>query len=69
MRLSVGSQKVGSRLRLNVRGHEGNKVYTLTVGEGTTATRIELPSEVQVLNTYIRNGKIDTDLLLQLLSE
>ncbi|XP_028966878.1 uncharacterized protein LOC100902161 [Galendromus occidentalis] len=67
VRLNMGTKRVGSRLRLNVRGYDGSKVYTLTVGE-SGSDKIELPTEVHTLNNYIRSGKVDSDLLLQLLS-
>ncbi|XP_022651350.1 uncharacterized protein LOC111269694 isoform X2 [Varroa jacobsoni] len=64
--LNVHQQKVGSRLRLNVRGPEGNKVYTLTIGDSRD-DKVELPIDVHVLNSYIRTGKVDSNLLMQLL--
>lgn len=66
--LNVHQQKVGSRLRLNVRGPEGNKVYTLTIGDSRD-DKVELPIDVHVLNSYIRTGKVDSNLLMQLLGE
>ncbi|OQR69989.1 hypothetical protein BIW11_11922, partial [Tropilaelaps mercedesae] len=64
--LNISQQRIGSRLRLSVRGPEGNKVYTLTIGD-SGEDKVELPSDVRLLNSYIRSGDIDSNLLMQLL--
>lgn len=60
-------QQTDKRVRLQVRGAEGSRIYLVTIGDDNDNDKFELPAEISGLNQFIRSGKVSSELIIRLL--